>query len=61
MSSLNLNRPPSQRAPSAYLEDLLDENPHMFPGSQPLPPLPLPGHGPTRNSQTPSHSSQGRY
>ncbi|KKA28472.1 hypothetical protein TD95_002533 [Thielaviopsis punctulata] len=36
-SSLNLNagggsgRPGSARAPSAYLEDMLDENPHMFP------------------------------
>ncbi|PKS10785.1 hypothetical protein jhhlp_002542 [Lomentospora prolificans] len=37
MSSLNLNRPPSQRAPSAYLDDLLDENPHMFPPAQ-MPP-----------------------
>lgn len=30
-SSLNINRPPSGRAPSAYLEDLLDDNPGMFP------------------------------
>lgn len=32
-SSLNLNRPPSPgtRAPSAYLDDLLDEQPGMFP------------------------------
>jgi hypothetical protein len=32
-SSLNLNRPPSAgaRAPSAYLEDLLDEQPGQFP------------------------------
>ncbi|XXH00273.1 hypothetical protein Hte_006615 [Hypoxylon texense] len=34
-SSLNLNRPPSGRAPSAYLEDLLDDpqNPFPTPGS----------------------------
>jgi hypothetical protein len=34
-SSLNLNRPPSPgaRAPSAYLDDLLDEQPGMFPPS----------------------------
>lgn len=41
-SSLNLNRPPSpgQRAPSAYLDDLLDEQPGLFPpagGSTPSP------------------------
>ncbi|KAK4043032.1 hypothetical protein C8A01DRAFT_32821 [Parachaetomium inaequale] len=32
-SSLNLNRPPSAgaRAPSAYLDDLLDEQPGLFP------------------------------
>ena len=57
MSSLNLNRPPSQRAPSTYLEDLLDENPHMFPGGPP----PVPGHHQPRHSHTHSHSSQGRY
>ncbi|GAB1315034.1 hypothetical protein MFIFM68171_05244 [Madurella fahalii] len=40
-SSLNLNRPPSPgaRAPSAYLDDLLDEQPGMFPpaGGSPSP------------------------
>ncbi|KAI0012834.1 hypothetical protein F4779DRAFT_567041 [Xylariaceae sp. FL0662B] len=30
-SSLNLNRPPSGRAPSAFLEDLLDEQQSQFP------------------------------
>ncbi|KAI1339002.1 hypothetical protein F5Y15DRAFT_89363 [Xylariaceae sp. FL0016] len=30
-STLNLNRPPSQRAPSAYLEDLLADQPEQFP------------------------------
>ena len=33
-SSVNLNRPPSGRAPSAFLDDLLDENPGQFPPSQ---------------------------
>jgi hypothetical protein len=32
-STVNLNRPPSGRAPSAFLDDLLDDNPHMFPGA----------------------------
>ncbi|KAL2136382.1 hypothetical protein VTI74DRAFT_4026 [Chaetomium olivicolor] len=40
-SSLNLNRPPSPgaRAPSAYLDDLLDEQPGQFPpaGGSPSP------------------------
>jgi hypothetical protein len=40
-SSLNLNRPPSPgaRAPSAYLDDLLDEQPGLFPpaGGSPSP------------------------
>ncbi|KAK4138760.1 hypothetical protein BT67DRAFT_21237 [Trichocladium antarcticum] len=55
-SSLNLNRPPSPgaRTPSAYLDDLLDEQPGMFPpaaggGSPgwtpPMPPLPNQGPG----------------
>ncbi|CAI4210429.1 unnamed protein product [Parascedosporium putredinis] len=44
MSSLNLNRPPSQRAPSAYLDDLLDENPQMFPPAQ-MPPQAARGRG----------------
>lgn len=57
MSSLNLNRPPSQRAPSAYLDDLLDENPQMFPPAQ-MPPQAA--HG-SRHNQNFSHSSQGRY
>ena len=30
-SSLNLNRPPSQRAPSAFLEDLLADDPSSLP------------------------------
>jgi hypothetical protein len=30
-STLNLNRPASGRAPSAFLEDLLDEEPEQFP------------------------------
>ncbi|KAI1864809.1 hypothetical protein JX265_004183 [Neoarthrinium moseri] len=30
-SSLNLNQVPTGRAPSMYLEDLLDENPQQFP------------------------------
>ncbi|KAK3296894.1 uncharacterized protein B0H64DRAFT_113084 [Chaetomium fimeti] len=50
-SSLNLNRPPSPgaRAPSAYLDDLLDEQPGMFP---PAAGNPAPnGHG----------SQRGRY
>ncbi|KAL2888689.1 Vacuolar membrane protein [Ceratocystis lukuohia] len=33
-STLNLNRPSSARTPSAYLDDLLDENPHLFPPQQ---------------------------
>ena len=54
-SSLNLNRPPSPgaRAPSAYLDDLLDEQPGLFPpaagaspGGSPSPhPHPNQGHG----------------
>ncbi|KAG7289614.1 hypothetical protein NEMBOFW57_005985 [Staphylotrichum longicolle] len=44
-SSLNLNRPPSAgtRAPSAYLDDLLDEQPGQFPPAAGSPP-PM-GHG----------------
>ncbi|KAI6090851.1 hypothetical protein F4821DRAFT_228017 [Hypoxylon rubiginosum] len=34
-SSLNLNRPPSGRAPSAYLEDLLDDPQNPFPPPAP--------------------------
>ncbi|KAK0727270.1 hypothetical protein B0T26DRAFT_625371, partial [Lasiosphaeria miniovina] len=30
-SSVNLNRPPSGRAPSAFLDDLLDDQPGQFP------------------------------
>ncbi|KAH6840819.1 hypothetical protein B0I37DRAFT_224281 [Chaetomium sp. MPI-CAGE-AT-0009] len=50
-SSLNLNRPPSPgaRAPSAYLDDLLDEQPGMFPPAAGNPPPN--GHG----------SQRGRY
>jgi len=47
-SSLNLNRPPSagNRAPSAYLDDLLDEQPGLFP---PAAGSPSPqGHGSQR-------------
>ncbi len=48
-SSLNLNRPPSPgaRAPSAYLDDLLDEQPGQFPpaAGSPTPP----GHGSQRS------------
>ncbi|KAL2177988.1 uncharacterized protein P884DRAFT_198640 [Thermothelomyces heterothallicus CBS 202.75] len=50
-SSLNLNHPPSpgHRAPSAYLDDLLDEQPGMFP--------PAAGNAPSQG-----HGSQrGRY
>ncbi|KAF3771276.1 hypothetical protein M406DRAFT_354754 [Cryphonectria parasitica EP155] len=38
-SSVNLNAPAGGRAPSAYLDDLLAENPEMFPpsGSTPTP------------------------
>ncbi|KAI1391161.1 uncharacterized protein F4822DRAFT_395822 [Hypoxylon trugodes] len=43
-SSLNLNRPPSGRAPSAFLEDLLDDPSNPFP-----PPGP-----PNHNTWTPS-------
>lgn len=39
-SSLNLNRPPSQRAPSAYLDDLLADDPSALP-----PPHMPPGQG----------------
>ncbi|SPO00661.1 related to CSI2 protein [Cephalotrichum gorgonifer] len=48
MSSLNLGQP-GQRAPSAYLDDLLDENPGMFPPPQ------MPAQAGSR------HSSQGRH
>ncbi|KAJ8119496.1 hypothetical protein O1611_g10603 [Lasiodiplodia mahajangana] len=30
-STINLNRPPSGRAPSAFLEDLLGDQPDQFP------------------------------
>ncbi|SPQ21067.1 0f0d9aef-d1a8-4ce3-83d7-704f51003053 [Thermothielavioides terrestris] len=45
-SSLNLNRPPSAgaRAPSAYLDDLLDEQPGQFPPAAGSPTSPH-GHG----------------
>ncbi|KAH9910035.1 hypothetical protein F4778DRAFT_713878 [Xylariomycetidae sp. FL2044] len=41
-STLNLNRPLSQRAPSAYLEDLLADQPDQFPPQ---------GHNPSWNPQ----------
>lgn len=44
-SSLNLNQAPTGRAPSAYLQDLLDEDPSQFP----------PTHSQTW-SQSPPHS-----
>lgn len=44
-SSLNLARPSSQRAPSAYLDDLLADDP----GALPPPHMP-PQQGPSRNS-----------
>lgn len=52
MSSLNLSQAPGQRAPSAYLDDLLDENPQMFP-----PQMPSQGG---RHHHSRSYSSQGR-
>lgn len=52
MSSLNLSQAPGQRAPSAYLDDLLDENPQMFP-----PQMPSQGG---RHHRSRSYSSQGR-
>lgn len=55
-SSINLaaqlNRPPSSRAPSAYLDDLLDDQPHLFP----------PGGPPSAHQNRNSSASQlGRY
>lgn len=47
VSTSSLNRPSSQRAPSAYLEDLLDENPQAFPPQAGVPPLPS-QHGSSR-------------
>ncbi|KAL1902718.1 hypothetical protein Sste5346_001161 [Sporothrix stenoceras] len=47
-SSVSLNRPASGRAPSAFLDDLLDDQPHLFP----------PGTGPSHN-HTYSQSSHG--
>lgn len=54
MSSLNLSQAPGQRAPSAYLDDLLDENPHMFPPPQ------MPAQA-SRHHHSNSYSSQGRH
>ncbi|KAF7562108.1 hypothetical protein G7046_g2034 [Stylonectria norvegica] len=56
-SSLNLNRPPSQRAPSAFLEDLLADDP----GS--LPPPQMPPSSGHRNSgyHTGSPGPQNRF
>ncbi|KAI2779478.1 hypothetical protein F4815DRAFT_183787 [Daldinia loculata] len=45
-SSLNLNRPPSGRAPSAFLEDLLDDPKNQFPP---------PSHHHTWSSSQPRH------
>ncbi|KIH94496.1 hypothetical protein SPBR_06008 [Sporothrix brasiliensis 5110] len=47
-SSVSLNRPASGRAPSAFLDDLLDDQPHLFP----------PGTGPSHNHSY-SQSSHG--
>lgn len=47
-SSLNLNRPPSQRAPSAFLEDLLADDPSSLP----------PPHMPPHNRQS-SYGNSG--
>ncbi|KAI1805516.1 hypothetical protein F4811DRAFT_217081 [Daldinia bambusicola] len=47
-SSLNLNRPPSGRAPSAFLEDLLDDPKNQFPP-------------PSHNHQHTWGSSQSRH
>ncbi|KAL2760621.1 hypothetical protein ACRALDRAFT_205460 [Sodiomyces alcalophilus JCM 7366] len=47
MSSLNLATPQTGRAPSAYLEDLLDENPSAFPPSN------MPPANPQRGSPGP--------
>ncbi|CAK7228773.1 hypothetical protein SCUCBS95973_006994 [Sporothrix curviconia] len=52
-SSVSLTRPASGRAPSAFLDDLLDDQPHLFP----------PGAGPSSHNHTYSQSSHsgGRY
>lgn len=51
-SSVSLNRPASGRAPSAFLDDLLDDQPHLFP----------PGAGPSHNhSYSQSSHGGGRY
>jgi hypothetical protein len=46
-SSLSLNRPPSGRAPSAYLDDMLDDRPEAFPPQGMTPQQQ--GGGPYRN------------
>jgi len=51
-SSVSLNRPPSGRAPSAYLDDLLDDQPGAFPPAAPQ------GGGHYRG---PSNGQQPRY
>jgi hypothetical protein len=56
-SSVNLNRPPSGRAPSAFLDDLLDEQGGQWP---PAPPPPGGGHY-YPQGQSPSPQQQGRY
>jgi hypothetical protein len=52
-STLNLNRPPSQRAPSAFLEDLLADDPSS------LPPPHMPGAAARRSSH--GSGSPGAY
>ncbi|KAF4980858.1 hypothetical protein FZEAL_3232 [Fusarium zealandicum] len=56
-STLNLNRPPSQRAPSAFLEDLLADDPSS------LPPPQMPGSNGARHSSygTGSFGPQNRF
>ncbi|KAF4984402.1 hypothetical protein FDECE_17088 [Fusarium decemcellulare] len=56
-SSINLNRPPSQRAPSAFLEDLLADDPSS------LPPPHMPGSRGGRHSSYGSGSpgAQNRF
>ncbi|CAH0024252.1 unnamed protein product [Clonostachys rhizophaga] len=50
-TSLNLNRPHSQRAPSAYLDDLLADDPNAFPPSQ----------MPSTTSRHSAHLGGGQY
>lgn len=50
-TSLNLNRPHSQRAPSAYLDDLLADDPNAFP----------PSHMPSTTSRHSAHLGGQQY